>query len=77
MNTLEREFRLKRIATEAESLSAPELRQVLRATWSLWLAEREATAGLAGQLGVEVEMEVQGAFPLELAARLKAKAQGA
>jgi hypothetical protein len=32
---------------------------------------------LTAQLGVDVNMEVQGAFPLELATRLQAKTQGA
>jgi hypothetical protein len=69
-HTIETEFRLERIAREAEQLDAAQLRGVLQATWSLWLSERQMMQDLCAAEGIAVKSEVQGAFPLELAGRL-------
>jgi hypothetical protein len=68
--SLEEEARLARVQLEAAQLDAPELRKVLRSTWMLWLQERRLLQDLLAAEGVHCRCEVQGAFPLELAARL-------
>jgi hypothetical protein len=66
MITIEEELRLKQIESEAATLTADELREVIVKTWQLWLAERRLVEAMLEAEGIHCRMEVQGAHPLQL-----------